>query len=61
MARVMIDCPAKLKPVYTGNNFTWFDFDALALEERDVRCPFCGERHAWRQSEAYLVADGGEA
>jgi hypothetical protein len=61
MARVMIDCPTWQKPVYTGNNFTWWDFDALALEERELRCPRCGQRHAWVQSEAYLVADGGEA
>ena len=61
MARVMIECPQTHKPVYTGNNFTWMEFDSLALGEHELRCPECGQVHRWNKSEAYLVADGGEA
>ena len=61
MPRVMIDCPETRKPVYTGNNFSWLAFDALALEERELHCPECGRWHRWKKSDAYLVADGGEA
>ena len=61
MARVMIDCPETHKPVYTGNNFTWMEFDSLALGEHELQCPECGHVHHWNKSEAYLVADGGEA
>ena len=61
MARVMIECPETHKPVYTGNNFSWMEFDGLALEERELQCPECGRIHRWNKSDAYLVADGGEA
>ena len=61
MARVMIDCPETRKPVYTGENCTWFEFDALPAEKRELRCPQCGNWHSWSHDDAYLVADGGEA
>lgn len=58
MVRVMIDCPATGKPVFTGMNLS-----AKALEGLPVvgnilrRCPECGRRHTWTKEDAYLEED----
>ncbi len=58
MPRVMIHCPDTGKPVYTGMNFDWFQFETTTLGTRNIECSACGKTHQWTRADAYLDEDG---
>ena len=59
MSQVLITCPEKGKPVYTGLNYEWPTFDAAELPRQTVQCPLCGDTHEWTKDDAFLRSDGG--
>ncbi len=59
MPRVMIHCPDTGKPVYTGMNFDWFQFETTTLGTRKLECPACGKTHQWTRADVYLDEEGG--
>ena len=59
MSQVLITCPETKRPVYTGLNYEWSQFDAVELPPQSLKCPQCGKTHQWAKTDAYLRADGG--
>jgi len=59
MPRVLIECPATGKMIYTGINLNWQTFDSYRIGEQSVPCPKCGATHIWGRVDAELDESGG--
>lgn len=58
MARIFVTCPETEMPVYTGIAMDERSFESSAFQDKNVKCPHCGNVHVWQKEDAYLV--GGE-
>jgi hypothetical protein len=59
MAQAFILCPITQKYVYVGLNLEWIALDTLEIENEELTCPQCGEKHVWNKDDLTLRADGG--
>jgi endogenous inhibitor of DNA gyrase (YacG/DUF329 family) len=57
MARVMVNCPATNKPVFTGMDFDKRTFESANISGNSFRCSECGSFHTWNKEDAHLEDD----
>ncbi len=53
-AMVVIRCPETDAEVPVGIQMDLHTFELLPSENVDLKCPACGNRHAWSKKDAYL-------
>ena len=53
-AMVVIKCPETDTEVSVGIQMDLHTFDLLPTEQVILKCPACGNRHAWSKKDAYL-------
>jgi hypothetical protein len=53
-AMVVIRCPETDAEVSVGIQMDLHTFDLLPSEHVVLKCPACGNRHAWSRKDAYL-------
>jgi hypothetical protein len=51
---VVIRCPETDAEVSVGIQMDLHTFDLLPSEHVVLKCPACGNRHAWSRKDAYL-------
>lgn len=55
MGAILIRCPATDQLLPVGIDTDRESFDSLPnVEARAVRCPYCGQDHAWSREDAVL-------
>jgi len=59
MAQAFILCPKTTDYVYVGLNLEWLDLETMTLEDEELVCPRCGEKHVWNKDDLTLRSDGG--
>jgi len=57
MSSVMIKCPKTGRPVSTGIETEPAVFRKLPRVASRMRCPACGEEHAWSVGSAWLASE----
>jgi hypothetical protein len=57
MARVMIKCPVKKVPIFTGLDMNKGSFASATMTNNSVGCPACGETHVWNKGDSWLEAE----
>jgi len=58
MADILTPCPNTGRDIPTGLKTEWVVFDSLPRIPIPIRCPACGEWHAWTSLTAWV--DGRE-
>lgn len=53
MPEILIRCPITGKDVHTGLSLQADVLRSAEIETYPVACPHCGQRHAWKQNDAY--------
>ena len=53
-AMVVIRCPETDAEVPVGIQMDLHTFEFLPTDNADLKCPACGNRHAWSKKDAYL-------
>lgn len=54
MPMVMIKCPKTGKDVPTGIAMDRTSFESSDMSDNKLRCPHCGETHAWNKKDAWV-------
>ena len=57
MAKLMVLCPQKRKPFWTGIEITRADKDKLPARRTFSHCPHCGQVHGWEPKDALFDDD----
>jgi len=61
MQDVMIKCPSKGLPLFTGVQLSEAVFATAVFTNVKVLCPHCEEEHRWSKSDAFLIETTREA
>ena len=61
MQDVMIMCPSKQLPLFTGVQLSEAVFATAVFTNVKVLCPHCEEEHRWNKADAFLVQTTREA
>lgn len=59
MSQAFISCPNTGRYVYVGLDIEWLALEGAEIEDQEIECPACGERHHWTKKDLVLRADGG--
>lgn len=57
MVKVIVECPATNRAIFTGLRLEGEEFPALLNIPRQVQCPYCGGSHVWYKHDAILFDD----
>jgi hypothetical protein len=52
--QVLIRCPIRGEPVYTGLDMDPDEFEATEFSMSLRKCSLCGDRHTWTKADAWL-------
>ena len=57
MVKVVVECPATNRAIFTGLRLEAGEFPGLLNIPRQVQCPYCGGSHVWYKHDALLFED----